>query len=77
MLFLLPASRSVEYTLNTCLLECYIYYINSPMIDLCPVYYSKAFITHNIDLPSNPITQNQNMPVLTVLIKWIIFIINF
>lgn len=47
------------------------------MIYLWPVYYSKAFITHNTDLPSNPITQNQNMPVLTVLIKWITFIINF
>lgn len=76
MLFLLPISRSVEYMSNTCLLECYVCCINSPMIDLCPIYYSKAFITHNTDLPSNPITLNQNMPVLTVLIKWIMLTIN-
>jgi len=77
MLFLLPLSRSVEYMLNMCLLECYIYCINPTMIDLCPVYYNKSSITHNTDLPSNPLTQNQNMHVLTVLIKWIMLTINF
>lgn len=41
------------------------------MIDQWPGDKFEGSITHNTDLPSNPMTQNQNMPLLTVLIKWI------
>jgi hypothetical protein len=71
MLFLLFVLRSVENMLNTCLRESDIYCTKSPMIDQWPGDKFEGSITHNTDLPSNPMTQNQNMPLLTVLIKWI------